>query len=626
MLRKFNDLEVYTEQFRNTKKVSGLFSICGSFGYVEGDAILKRVDKKNKTIFTYEGEGVRVTAEYTFSKNGVIFRRDSLKNLTGKKIYLRRFFSRFTLEGRDYEVYTQYNGWQHENFGGFQPLVTSVCCQSTGSRLLDGATPFMALKNNQTGKTSVFNLFCNCKWKMTAEIRQIISNYDTVVVETGIDDSGLNMAIMPKETIEMPTIAFYECQNTVDFEAYRLHEILNDAFKKRTLPVIYNSWLGFFDKFNFEKLTAEVDVLADMGVEAFMIDAGWFGEKGVWSQTLGDWEEKSTGNLEGRLKEFSDYVKSKGMKFGLWFEPERVSLTSESLKLHPEFYLDKMLTNFADDKALEFVTERVCKAISDYKVDWVKFDFNITIPYDKSDSGYYRWYQGYDKFIKTVKERFPNIYITLCGAGGYMSELGALRYCDSIWFTDNQAPDNGVRILKDYIKRMPANVIERWDVETYTDKMPLGSNSHIYCGNATWSRTIGMGKEYMHGFLKGGPMGFSCKLSILPNEYREELKTLIAEYKKEREFYQTAVSRVLVDRGNWTVLQYADPKFDKFVVQIFSEEVYQDEMTIYPTVNQKATYKIDEEIIKGEDLVKFGYKVKELTNNSCKQLIFERIK
>ena len=54
------------------------------------------VDKKNKTIFTYEGDGVRVTAEYTYYKNGVILRKDTLKNLTGKKMYLRKFFSRFT--------------------------------------------------------------------------------------------------------------------------------------------------------------------------------------------------------------------------------------------------------------------------------------------------------------------------------------------------------------------------------------------------------------------------------------------------------------------------------------------------------------------------------------------------
>ena len=71
---------------------------------------------------------------------------------------------------------------------------------------------------------------------------------------------------------------------------------------------------------------------------------------------------------------------------------------------------------------------------------------------------------------------------------------------------------------------MPANVIERWDVETYCDKMPSGKDAHIYCGDALWSRTIVMGKNYMHCFLKGGPMGFSCKLSVLPSEYKEELK------------------------------------------------------------------------------------------------------
>ena len=117
-----------------------------------------------------------------------------------------------------------------------------------------------------------------------------------------------------------------------------------------------------------------------MGIEAFMIDAGWFGEKGAWSENIGEWKESKTGALNGRLKEISEQVRACGMKFGLWFEPARVSEKCGLRKEHPEYYIDGMLLNFASDAAREFITERISDCIKRYDVGWVKFDFNITKP------------------------------------------------------------------------------------------------------------------------------------------------------------------------------------------------------------------------------------------------------
>ena len=622
MINKFNDLETYTEIYRNTDKISGLFSAAGSFGMIDGLTPITRVDKKDKTIFTAEVNGVKAISEYKKCKNGVIIRKDYFKNLTAKKVYLRRFLSRFTLEGRDYKVYTQYNGWQHESLGTWADLATGVFTQNTGSRLCDGATPFMALLNNQTGKIFVFNMLCNCKWKMTAEIRQVYGNYDTVVVEAGMDDSGLNLEVKPKETIEMPEIVFYQTDNAMDFEAYRMHEVIMEKFPKRPLPVLYNTWLAFFDVLDTDTLLKEIDTLSELGIEAFMIDAGWFGKKGAWNTKIGDWEEDKEGYLDGRLKEISDYVKSKGMKFGLWFEPGRATKGSNVLVEKPEYYIREMLSDFSNPEAVDFVTNKIVKAIEKFNVDWVKFDFNITVSYDKYDSAYYRYYQGYKKLTSTLKAKFPDLYVTLCGAGGYMSEMGAFEYIDSIWLSDNQGPDTGLRIVKDYIKRMPSRFVERWDVETYIDGLPHGKMMHLHCDNHYWSKLIALDESYSQGFLKGGPMCFSCKMQNLPQQQLDSIKKLIKEYKENREFWSNAVARILVERPNFTVLQYSDAKFKKSVVQVFTEDVWQDVLTVYPTVNEKLTYTVNGEKIKGADLKQNGYTVKELISNACKEITF----
>ena len=75
-----------------------------------------------------------------------------------------------------------------------------------------------------------------------------------------------------------------------------------------------------------------------MGVELFLIDAGWFGFTEDWAAEIGNWTENQIGGYKGRVRELGDYVRSLGMKFGMWLEPERVLKNTEAYKSHPEYY------------------------------------------------------------------------------------------------------------------------------------------------------------------------------------------------------------------------------------------------------------------------------------------------
>jgi hypothetical protein len=90
-----------------------------------------------------------------------------------------------------------------------------------------------------------------------------------------------------------------------------------------------------------------------------------------------------------------------------------------------------------------------------YNIGWIKFDFNATIPQDLTGGAFYRYWQGYREFIKAFKKRYPNVYMTNCGGGGFRLELGQATMFDSFWTTDNQGPYDGIRIIKDTLKRMP---------------------------------------------------------------------------------------------------------------------------------------------------------------------------
>ena len=146
---------------------SGMFFAVGGFGIIDGNVSCERIDEGDKTTFIYCGSQVRLEAEFTAMENGVVIRRDRFFNLSANEMEISSLSSRFTLTGNEYEVYTQYNAWQHESRGAWQRLVTQITAASEGMRTCDGAAPIMGFHNLYTGKNTVFHLIPNAQWQMT---------------------------------------------------------------------------------------------------------------------------------------------------------------------------------------------------------------------------------------------------------------------------------------------------------------------------------------------------------------------------------------------------------------------------------------------------------------------------
>lgn len=140
---------------------------------------------------------------------------------------------------------------------------------------------------------------------------------ELVVVEMGMDGDGLRLIVQAGETIELPEVFFYQAENKTDLDAYKMHAVFNRLYPRKEIPVIYNSWLCFFEWLDVDELKKQADVASDLGIEIFVVDAGWFGTGDNWSLSVGDWVENPTRGTMGRLKELSDYVHAKGMRMGL---------------------------------------------------------------------------------------------------------------------------------------------------------------------------------------------------------------------------------------------------------------------------------------------------------------------
>lgn len=148
---------------KKTRGVSGFLFAHGSFGIIDGSNDYVRTQEENTITYRLEQNEVALVAKFTQFENGVVIRRDYLENLSDHAIEITGLSSRFCLDGSDYEVYTQYSGWQHESKGAWQRLVTQITAAGHGMRSCDSATPLMALHNCYTGKNTVFHVMPNAQ-------------------------------------------------------------------------------------------------------------------------------------------------------------------------------------------------------------------------------------------------------------------------------------------------------------------------------------------------------------------------------------------------------------------------------------------------------------------------------
>lgn len=622
------------ENFISAQKilaVSGLFFATGSFGVVDGDVDYVLEEKNGTKEYVYSNGVIELKAQFIEKDNGVVIRRDTFKNLTDKSLFLNCIASRFRLKGNRYQAYTQFNGWEHESKGEWQNLVTEVSCASRGIRSCDGATPMMALFDEYSQKSIVFHLIPNAQWKISAKKLPIYNNRETVVVETGFNCDGLNMEVFGGEVITLPEVIFYQADSKIDFDCYKLHEVYNQMNPRKNMPVLYNSWLYCFDMLDVDELLVQVDVAKELGIEAFMIDAGWFGKGLDWFACAGDWVENTTGGPKGRLIEIANKVHQNGMLFGLWFEPERCGALSEIKIAHPEYFIEDRFLDFTSEKAREYIVDSISSQIDKYNIDWLKFDFNDTIPYDKTGSAFYRYLQGQKLFIQALKEKYPNIYITNCASGGYRMDTYQGSFCDSFWLSDNQGPIEGVRIVKDTIKRLPSSLIERWCVQKYSDGfLQWGKKEKVgrmlYCNNATWDQITTVTDNFAKAFMTGGPIGFSCDINSLPLEYKEFWKEAISQFKQDRQIYINGTARVLIDNNSAFAIEYADIDFDKCILQIFTQKTYLTDIILYPVVDESAEYRYNETTLSGREIIKNGITIDGILENDCRIIRLEKVK
>ena len=324
----------------------------------------------------------------------------------------------------------------------------------------------------------------------------------------------------------------------LDAMSARIHEHLRSrpAHPHAPRPVILNTWEAVYFDHDLTKLTSLADAAAEVGVERFVLDDGWFKNRRDDHAGLGDWYVDTDVWPDG-LKPLAGHVHTLGMQFGLWVEPEMVNPDSDLARAHPEWVMatgdrspiqwrHQQVLDLTHPGALAYILDRLDALVSEYDIDYLKWDHNR----DLIDGGHqgggeaivHRHTLAVYELIDELRRRHPGLEVESCASGGGRVDLGILARTDRVWGSD----------CNDALERQSIN---RW---TQLLLPPELIGCHV---GPERSHTTGRrhGLDFRAGTALFGHFGIEMDLTAASPSDRERLTAWVALYKRLRSLLHT---------------------------------------------------------------------------------------
>ena len=266
-----------------------------------------------------------------------------------------------------------------------------------------------------------------------------------------IEVPGIRLRLPPGERVTGPTILVGPYAGDVDQGGNALRRFLwrhavPDLGGQRPLPpVYYNSWFGLNVNITDERLRQQADAAAKIGCEYFHIDAGWYAGCGPsfvgYRDGRGNYEEVDRTKFPNGIGALADYVRSKGLRFGMWFEPEHAHKASRVALAHPEWMLPNKanpnspfyLVNLGLWDAQDWVLGVFSKYIQEAGVEWIRWDMNAKPLEYYADSDetqgltQLRYMEGLYRIYDELHRRYPHVFLEGCASGGRRIDLAIVK-------------------------------------------------------------------------------------------------------------------------------------------------------------------------------------------------------
>jgi alpha-galactosidase len=461
-------------------------------------------------------------------------------------------------QGNDYWLYYLTGRWagemnvQHEAVRPGTRLIESRR-GSTGHQ----NNPWFAIERGNSGDQDTGDVWFGAlawsgSWRITVEQDTL----HQVRITGGYNPFDFGYKLAPNEQLETPVFFGGYSHHGIGGASRLMHQfeiskVLPEGPKPRPRPVLYNSWEA--TEFNVTEQGQEelAEKAAKIGIERFVMDDGWFGQRKDDHAGLGDWYVNKEKFPNG-LKPLIDKVHSLGMDFGLWVEPEMVNPDSDLYRKHPDWVLNftgrprtegrnQLLLNLARQDVRDYVYSFLDKLLNENDIAFLKWDYNRNwsepgwpaVAPDEQKKVYIKYIDNLYSILKELREKHPKVEIESCSGGGGRVDLGILRYTDEVWPSDNTDPFDRLSIQDGFTYAYTPGVMMAWVTES-----PSGAN---HSPRST---------EYRFLSSMQGSLGVGSNLNHWTDADFTTAQHLISEYKKVRETVQHGALYRLISPAN----------------------------------------------------------------------------
>ncbi len=456
--------------------------------------------------------------------------------------------------------------------------------------------------------------------------------------------------IAPNECFRTPKVHVGKSFGSLDSSVNQMHDHIRKSVftlpKPNGVTGILAVGMGAERIMDMAAIKHFADTGAYVGAEAFILDAGWYcppGREGKeWRARAGDWEFNNELYPNG-FREISDYVHSKGMLFGLWFEPERFGVSSKIAKEHPEWIGTRYCSgekidavNMANGEAVKYVEETLAECFEKYGVELFRLDYNIDerdinlmsgddVPFCCSVKGYNNTVAMYER----LRKRFPNVFFENCAGGGGRTDIDFLSNFHHTWVSDYQVAPRSFAITNGMTIALPPE---------YADRLASGMGCHTKASLDFEIRHTLFGKPTTNSYSPIGSEKNPKVLDFVKHSY-DIYKKFIRPFAEDGKIYHHTPEVYGIRPSGTGIIERSAKDKTRSIIGVFrlADSADKEAVTVFPRgINSAWKYKIrfDNDFaseceecaeISGFDLVNNGIRINLEDSLTSELILLEKV-
>ncbi|GFO84598.1 alpha-galactosidase [Anaerostipes butyraticus] len=491
--------------------------------------------------------GLKVELWYhVFQDQNVIARSVHFKNTGKEKVMLTKMLS-MSVDIREagFDVLTLYGAHNNERNMDRRPLKSgTIQIESLRGTSSPQQAPFMALLRPET--TEDFGEVYAANFVYSGNFIAAVQTdaFENTRFQMGMNPWNGQWLLEPEEEFHTPEVIMVYASEGLNQMSQTYHDfyqnhLIRSQFAKKIRPILINNWEATFFDFTEEKILEIADKAAEVGAELFVLDDGWFGKRDDTKSSLGDWTEDRR-KLPDGLKGLEEKIHEKGLMFGIWLEPEMISIDSCLYRKHPDYVLHtpgrpytfgrgQLVLDLSRKEVCDYVIESISNVLDCARIDYVKWDMNRHLtdvgsgafPAERQGEITHRYVLGLYRILDTLTTRYPDILFESCSSGGGRFDPGMLYYMPQTWCSDNT--DAVCRMKIQYATSL-----------TYP---PITMGAHVSgCPNQQTGRQTSL--ETRGYVAMSANLGYELDLTRCSQEELKQIKQQIDFYKTIRETIQ----------------------------------------------------------------------------------------